>query len=375
MKKFLKFLSSLALLVVMSLLFASIGQTLGMVENVGQVALRFGAVVFAIGFVGGMLGLARSENLAFVDGFSITDTSYAGEVAAQFILKSLTENDTVKGGHIYVKDGIPKTFTIPRWDSDYESLIQDRAATPTSKGSMTVDGKTLTPADHMIYMEFNPRDFEQHWFATQLDERLIDRKLPYTVESVVVQGVLARYQKYLNKAIWNNSTANAAPSIYRYWNGLIRNASNDADVLDVSSPTVLTSSNIDDELEKCYQKIPLALRFNPNFKFFCSYKTADLWRQFQAGQTYKGVDWTVQGVNQYAGKTLVPIPDFPDDVIIGAKATNTPESNMWLGLNSMSDEGLKLAPLQNNSEIWFVKMLMKTDVQYGWGAEVVAYGV
>ena len=141
------------------------------------------------------------------DGFVISDTTYAGEAAQQFILKSITGADTINGGHVYVKDGIKKKFTIPRWDADYTTLIQDRAATPTSQGSMTVDGVTIEPADYMIYMEFNPRDFEDHWYATQLNPTLIDRALPASAESVVVQGAMARHSKYFNKLIWNGDTS------------------------------------------------------------------------------------------------------------------------------------------------------------------------
>jgi hypothetical protein len=33
-----------------------------------------------------------------------------------------------------------------------------------------------------------------------------------------------------------------------------------------------------------------------------------------------------------------------------------------------------MAKLQANSELFFMKMLMKVDVQIGWGAETVLYG-
>ena len=49
------------------------------------------------------------------------------------------------------------------------------------------------------------------------------------------------------------------------------------------------------------------------------------------------------------------------------------ESNLWVGTNSIADEGLQLARLQANSEKFFIKMLVKADVQIGWGAEVVLY--
>ena len=304
--------------------------------------------------------------------FVINDTTYAGEVASQFIVKALTGADTINGGHVYVKDGIKKKFTIPRFDSDYESLIQARAATPVSQGSITVDGKTLEPKDYMIYMEFNPRDFEDHWYATQLNDTLIDRSLPYTVESVVVQEVLKRHAKYLNKAIWNNDSSTTG--IYSFCDGLIKRAMDDTSVNDVLSPTTLSASNIIAEFEKGYLLIPAALKYDPTVKYFCSYATYDFYVNAQIAQTYKGVDVTSAGIGRYKGKQVVPIADFPNNVFMIAKGSAGMDSNLWVGMNSMADEGLKLAQTQANSEMYFIKMLMKVDTNIGFGGEVVLYG-
>ena len=68
----------------------------------------------------------------------ITDTTYAGEAAAQFITKPVVGMDTVQKGCIHVQDGIKKKYTIPR--IDVSGFIQKRAATPISQGTITVDG-------------------------------------------------------------------------------------------------------------------------------------------------------------------------------------------------------------------------------------------
>ncbi|QTE37478.1 hypothetical protein J3L18_31010 [Mucilaginibacter gossypii] len=306
------------------------------------------------------------------DGFVINDTTYAGEAASQFIVKSITGADTVNGGNVYVKDGIKKKFTIPRWDANYEDLIQDRAATPTSKGKMTVTGQTLLPEDYMIYLEFNPRDFEDHWYATQLNDTLIDRALPYSVESVVVQEVLKRHAKYFNKLIWNADTT--LSSIYKYFDGFLKKAKSAADTAVVSSPTTLTASNIQAEFLRGYNMIEDALRYDPNMKFYCSYATYDLYDQSQINQTYKGVDITQQGKDTFKGRKVEKIADFPDNTYFIAKGMPTMESNLWIGLNSIADEGLQLRQLQANSELYFIKMLMKADVQIGWNNETVYYG-
>lgn len=344
---------------------------------VGIPAIATATTLFAIGLIKGLVAPGNMPaNMAY--DFVISDTTYSGEAASQFIVKAITGNETVQGGHIYVKDGIKKKFTIPRFDADYEDLIQDRAATPTSKGDMTVTGKELIPADYMIYVEFNPRDYEQHWYATQLNPTLIDRSLPATVESTVIQEVMKRHDRYMNKAIWNSNTTNAAPSIYRYYDGLIRKAKLATGGTDntnfVASPTTLSKTNIVDELQKGYDLIPAALKYDPNMKIFVNYKTFDLYMQAQQAQSFKGVDFTQMGVARFQGLQVVRINDMPNDTYLIAKGTAGMDSNIWLGMNSVDDAKLELNRLQNNSELYFIKMLMKVDVQFGWNSETVYYG-
>jgi hypothetical protein len=371
----LRLIASILLIAFVSTVVSYVAFAGNLIEahQVQTIAVRCSAILLAVGVIKGLLNLKASQGLLFSDGFVMSDTSYAGEVAAQFFLKSLTKNDTVAGGHIYVKDGIKKKFTIPRWDANYEDLIQDRKATPTSKGSMDITGQVLEPQDYMIYMEFNPRDFEDHWFATQLNETLIDRSLPYSVESVVVQGVLARHAKYLNKAIWNNDKSLAAPSIYRYFDGIVTRSTASSTNIDVPSPTTLSKTNIVAELKKGYDLIPDALKYDPSMKIFMNYKTYNFYDEAQKDQANKGPDFTEKGRDTFYGLPVVKIADMPDNCYLIAKGMATPESNLWLGLNSISDEGLQLEKLQKNSELWFIKMLMKVDFNFGWDEETVFY--
>jgi hypothetical protein len=335
----------------------------------------FVPVMIGLFLLGAMKGIAKlSGDLtgSLLDGFVISDTTYAGEAASDFIVRAITGNDTMQGGHVYVKDGIKKTFTIPRWDANYSDFIQDRAATPQSKGTMTVDGRTLTPADYMIYTEFNPRDYEAHWFATQLNPTLIDRTLPNTVESVVVREVLKRHDKYFNNAMWNSDTTTTG--IFKYYNGWLKRASAGVPGANKITPTTLTAVNIQAELLKGYQAMPAELRYNTDMKYFMSYNSFDLYAQSQINQTNKGVDTTQDGVRKFKGRTIVPVADFPDNIYLIARGKATPESNLWVGMNSMDDATITLQRLQANSELWFIKMLMKVDVNFGWLEEVIYYG-
>lgn len=334
---------------------------------------QIAGALFAIGMLKGIFGINTKIEGILREGFVIGDTTYAGEVASQFIVKAITGADTVNGGHVYIKDGIKKAYTIPRFDANYEDFIQDRAAMPVAKGDIAISGVALNPQDFMIFTTFNPRDFEDHWYATQLNPTLIDRSLPYSVESIVVQEVMKRFAKYFNKAIWNNDKS--ISGIYKYWNGFLKTAKNASDVNLVPSPVALTSTNIQGEMLKCYNSIPLQLRYDANMKFFVSYATWDLYEQSQINQTYKGIDTTTVGKDTFKGRSVVKIADFPDNTILVAKGLATPESNLWIGMNSLADEGLQIQKLRPEGERWYMKMLVKADVQIGWTSEVVYYGV
>lgn len=370
----IKVLASLVLIAVVSTLMYSV---------TGLAPIYTASALLSVGF---LIGLAKAKfninttmNQAnLYDGFVITDTTYAGEAAANFVVKAITGNETVQGGHVYVKDGVKKKFTIPRFDATYDDLIQDRQATPISKGDMRIDGKTLTPQDYMIYTEFNPRDFEAHWYATMQNNTLVDRTLPVTVNSIIAQEILKRHDRFFNKFIWNANTLASSTSIYRYTDGFVRKAfaaSGGSDnTLLPASPTTLTSLNIVTELQKGYDLIPAALKYSGLMKIFCSYATYDLFCQYQIAQTNKGVDITQMGVPTFRGIPVVKIADFPDNTYFIAKGMATPESNLWVGMNSMDDAQITMAKVQPNSELWFFKMLMKVDVQIGWNSETVYYG-
>jgi hypothetical protein len=368
MKKTTRFLSSIVL---MALVATALYATTGLNPAITLAAL------LTMGFVKGLTNTNFSPNNVALDGFVINDTTYAGEAAAGFILKAVTGNDTVQGGHIYIQDGIKKKYTIPRFSADYEDFIQDRAATPVSKGDMVVDGAVLEPQDYMIYTEFNPRDYEAHWFATMMEPKLIDARLPVSIESVVAQEVLKRHDRFLNKLIWNGDTT--LTTIYKYINGLKKKAlaantgSDQTNI--VSSPTTLSTSNIFAELARGTAMIPVALRRDPNMKIFMNQNTAEIYYTTQKNQTNKGVDITQRGIATFDGYRIVEITDLPDNFFMIAKGTASRDSNLWLGLNSTDDETtLKISPLAANSELWFLKLNMKVDVQFGWYSETVVYG-
>lgn len=326
----------------------------------------------------------------------INDTSYAGEAASYMLTKNVIDFDTLNKGCIMVQDGIKKKFTLPRLD--VLNVIQRRNETPVSSGSITVDGRALVVEDMMLYLEFNPRDYEQHWFATQLNPRLLDTQLPQTAEAFMMDMIMKRAGEFMENAVWRGRKdydllgsavnpvtkgAEATDANYFYFDGLIKKALDASDIITVPSPVVLTggaSGNIADEFQRAYLKVPKALLYkygSKGVKFFVSYPDQQKYESvMQLKTVYKNQDTTERGINRYNGYEVIPIAGMPENTFfvgVGHYDIGDRSSNLWFGLNSVDDSLLELKKVSNPSELYYVKGLWKADVQIAFPDQLVAY--
>lgn len=335
------------------------------------------------------------------EALNIQDTSWSGPAASYMITRAVVGADTIEKGCIYVEDGIKKKKTIPR--IEVSNFIQKRTATPTSQGSVDVDGRVLTPNDLMLYYEFNPRDYEQHFYAEQLQPKLLGRELPVTAENFMMLQTMKRLNEFFENAIWRSRVDYdldgaavdpttkgelAGASSYFYFDGLIKKAL-DANTgtyptIVISTPKTLVAGtagvgeeNIGDAMQRCYASVPKALLFKygeGGLKFHVSYKTQQVYEELlTVTNVFKNNDTTEKGINRYKGYEVKPLAGMPDNTIVVAISKPDIDSNLWLGINSTEDNQLQLMRLQNNSELFFVKGLFKMDTQIGFADQLVIY--
>jgi len=322
----------------------------------------------------------------------INDTQYAGTFASYFWLPATFGMDTIAKGVVYVQDGIKKQHTIGR--VDFANPLSPRAATPTSSGTFTVDGRTLVPQDLMVYTEFNPRDYESHWLSEQLSPTLLARELPVTAENYMMQIGLQRAFEQIELGLWMGSTTyTATPGASGngqicFFDGFLKKMIADIEVKQVSSPLPLvatasvtsTSTNI---LEAMNGLISLcatnkkALMSRPNrfqrLKFIMSIESEQLYQQASINLTFKG-QLTQSGETQpWKGYQVIALAGLPENTILFVEGLDDVSSNLYVGMNSTEDNNLQLMRLQNNSELFFLKGLMKFDVQYGFADQVFLY--
>jgi len=322
----------------------------------------------------------------------ISDTSYAGTFASYFWLPATFGMDTLQKGGVYVQDGIKKQHTIGR--VDFANPLQTRRPTPTSSGTFTVDGRVLNPQDMMVYTEFNPRDYEQHWLAEELSPTLLARELPVTAENYMMQIGLERAFEQIELGLWMASTSyTATPGSTGngqicFFDGYIKKMLNDAAVQQVASPYPLvstasvasTSTNIlaaMDSLITLCASTKKALLSRPNrfkrLKFFMSITSEQLYQAASINLTFKGQTVQSGETQPYKGFQIIALAGMPDNTILFVEGLDDPSSNLYVGMNSTEDNNLQLQKLQPNSELFFLKGLMKFDVQYGFSEQVFIY--
>lgn len=299
---------------------------------------------------------------------TISDTSYAGKYASPLITKHTTDFASVSKGLLYVAE-TKKALTIPTFD--LSNLIQDRAATPTSQGTGTIDKRVATPADQMVYWEFNPRDFESHFEAEMLSEQLIKRE----ISSELLAAIQGQLEKFVNSRmdfqVWRSRTSNTDD--LKYYSGLVKKMLDDSAVIDVASAVALSSSNIEAKLNLVKESIPDTIYDHPDGKYIMNVEAGKFWADAQRTASYKGAAMTERGILMFDGKPVVTVPGLHEDTIIYTPCSNSIDSNLWYVINSTQDSLVQYDFLQANSELMFFKMLYKADVQYRYGSEIVLY--
>lgn len=332
-----------------------------------------------------------------MEALNITDQNFAGTFANTMIVRATLDMDTVEKGCIYVIDGIKKSYSIPRLD--VSNFVQARAATPQSQGAILVDRTVLTPQDYMVYLEFNPRDYEQHWFSYQLNKNLLDETLPQTAESFTVYQLLRRLGEWNERALWQSrltynplnpgyvtAVSKGAPASaqqYQYFDGLAVKFLNDATVLKVAGAvpvagiTFSSTSTLYTPFESLLALIPEPLLFKygkAGTKFHVGSAVKLNYESFLTGTGFKNNDTTEKSIDRYKGYEVEVLQGMPADFIVFCVSRPDIDSNIFLGLNSTDDENnVQLQRLQANSELFFIKLLLKADPNSGYGDQMAIY--
>lgn len=330
---------------------------------------------------------------------------YNGEVLDDILTYAIQENETYKEGLIHIKPGIQKRYALPLLQSG--KIIQDHVATPVqSVGNFDWTQRTLEPNDFMVYIEFNPRDYEEYYKEFQPVNNLVFRELDPRVQAAMIHEVLAKKDAYIDHAIWCSAKAATKAKItannpqetvleiggddeagaMKYFDGaiarLLANGAAAANTEDAkggkfiaAGTGVLASGQaVRTEMYAMWRACPAKLRKRPGLCWLMDYNTWDMYDQYMSDQVQKYTDDRKENEHRFRGKRIIPLVALPENTILLGNFTTGKESNLWMGVDYASDENVLIVDkLQPNSELYFMKMILKMDVNIVKPAEVVAH--
>jgi hypothetical protein len=336
--------------------------------------------------------------------------TYAGEVLEDLLVYTAQENDTFREGLVHIKPGIQKKYVLPH--VSLGKIIQDNKPTPTSaEGASGAGGfneyvyseRYLEPQDFMVYLEFNPRDFEEVWKPFQPDGQLLFRDLDPKVQATMLHLLIDRKDEYLGDCIWSgkrggvdptyvsNSGSNtvlggaSAAGPMKYFDGFmsrvianvnsVNTNENATGKVIIAGNTVLdTGLKVEQALYAIYRACPSKLRKSNQLKFVMGWELWDLYDAYLSSKDVKYSENADVNKFRFKGKRVVVINGIPEQTIALGKFTTGLDSCLWMGVDYATDqESVKVERLQANSELYFFQMRMKVDVNIVLPSEIVVW--
>lgn len=289
-------------------------------------------------------------------------TNYGGEFVNRLLTLLVTGNELFERGLVHIEENIGDKLSLPRMR--LSKVLQKRVEQPTSansKGEFRIDERVLAPKDTMVYTEFNPRLFEKFWKPFQPTGELVFRELPSNVQEQMLLELVKTAKHELG---WHLIRGVEGTGEEEFFNGILTRIGADPDTIRTTKPS---EDSMLGRLRAVWQKVPAALRNDPNFCFLMSAGDFDRYDDEITDST-KGADPTSQNALRFKGKRIVGLADWPDDVIVATTASLDLDSNLWVACNLASDaEAIKVDRVTNAGELFFFKMLMKVDTNIVWG--------
>lgn len=297
------------------------------------------------------------------DTVNFLQNGYSGEVLEDLLTYTVQGNDTVREGLIHIKTGIQHRYTLPA--IKLGNIIQDNVPTPQPiHGAKGDDGtneyqfteRHLEPSDFMVYLEFNPRDYEKYWRFAQPEGNLVFRELDPKIQATMLRLLMDKKNEYIGNAIWTSARGGetvakiTAPegctkigaNKEKYFDGVIKRIldnvnSSDAEVVAggqciVSGTTELTDgAAVEAALYAMWRKCPKQIRKKTSLAFVVGWDAWDAYDQYISDKQVKYSENTEVNRYRFKGKRIVPVVGIPEHTMVLGEFSTGMDSNLWMG--------------------------------------------
>ena len=299
-------------------------------------------------------------------------TTYAGEVARQYISAALLSGNTLANGGITEKLNIKYKEVVKRLATG--DLIADGTCDFTATSNVDLDERIIEPKEFQVNLELCKKDFRSDWEAVSMGMSAFD-KLPPNFQSYLLSHVVEKVAEKTEDNIWVGDDAVAGE-----FDGFVTLAQADADVIDVPTPVAITDANVQAEMRRLINLIPSKLYGKSDSYIYISQNVYRAYVASLGGFGANGLGangYMGQGPNQdiqplmFDGVKLFVANGLDDNSMLFAQ-----KSNLWFGTGLLSDHNeVKILDMADTDGSQNVRIIMRftATVQYGYGSEIVLY--
>jgi len=296
-------------------------------------------------------------------------SNYVGEAAGEYIGAAFKEADTIQKGLVTVHPNIKyqehlKKIAYADGRVDYTCGFQ-----PT--GTVTLSEKILAPKKIKNELEICKEDLVQIWSAATMGFSAHNDQMPTDVDSALIAEILADTAAAVDADIWQGDEDNTGE-----FDGFLTLFAADASIIKdgngiTGAGAAISKSNVQSELEKVTNAIPIALRRKSDLVIAVSPDVANFYSQaLTSPQISNGLGASGHQL-QYGIYMLEIVNGLPANTFVVYQ-----KKNLVFGTSLMADfQQLRIKDMDESdlSDQVRYKMVYAAGTQYYNSAEIVWY--
>ena len=313
---------------------------------------------------------------------TISNSTYAGEAAADYIAAALLSARTLDNQLVTIKPNVKFKEVIQK--VDVASIVADASCDFTEGGTVTISERMLEPKELQVNLELCKSEFVDSWNALQLGYSAFD-EIPRNFNDFLVSYVGGKVAEKTEQDIWSGvSTTNGEFGGFETAFSASVAVGGATDVLPALSSSgqissgSITSANVLEKLSEVYNTIPSAVYGKEDLVIYVGPKVARAYQSALSGNStlsnnsYNNQLNVGEKPSNFQGIEIVLCPGMSDDKIVAAQ-----KSNLFFGTGLLSDHNevrvLDMANL-DGSQNYRIIMRYTAGTQFGIGQDIVYYG-
>ena len=321
--------------------------------------------------------MRKNQNFALP---TVTNGTYAGEAASDFIAAALLSAKTLDNNLITIHPNVKYKEVIQKLD--VAGIVQDASCDFVTSGSVEITERVLTPKELQVNLTLCKQNFLDSWEALSLGYSAFD-EIPRNFTDYLVSYVGGQVAEATEISIWQGDKAvngqfdgfESALSASVSTGGAtdVLSAKTSAGVIVSGS---ITSANVLEKLSAVYETIPSTVYGKSDLVIYGGTNVIKAYQSALSGVTNVGSFNNQLNVGEkpsnFQGIEIVLAPGMSANTIAAGQ-----KSNFHFGTGLLSDYNeVRVLDMANidGSQNFRVIMRYTADTEFGIGQDIVYYG-